>query len=96
MNGEHRLVSQRMLDVLVLVQVAANIVILCIVVALLVWTQQRQADFNQPQLDAIRHQNEVQICAQHDITESLVKIGRSLGLPVQDIELPDTQGLACP
>lgn len=77
-------------------QVIANIVVLGVLLVLMLYAAIRISDINQRQLDAVKVQNVSQICAQHDIVVAVRSIGRKLGLPVEDIVVPDTTGLECP
>jgi len=47
------------------------------------------------QTNIVQHQNDTQLCAQHDITVAVKKIGLKLGLPVDDIVPPDVRGIDC-
>lgn len=97
MNGDKgRYVSARTLDLLFILQVALNIIVLCLIVGLLFYSIHTQNDVDQRQLVAIQRQNDIQLCAQHDITVAVRQIGRSLGLPTEDIIVPDIEGLDCP
>jgi hypothetical protein len=77
-------------------QVVANILCLGALIFFMVFTSLRISDINQRQLDAVQQQNTAQICSQADIVGAVKKIGRSLGLPTDDIVVPDTEGLNCP
>lgn len=96
MDVERTIVSRRIYEVLFILQVAANIVVLCLVVALLIFQASQVAKLNETQLEAVKQQNIAQICNQYNILAGTRRIGRSLGLPVQGIVLPDTTGLDCP
>jgi hypothetical protein len=77
-------------------QIVANVVVLGALLILMMIATIRISDINQRQLDSVQLQNSAQICAQADIVGAVKQIGRSLGLPVQDIVPPDTTGLECP
>jgi hypothetical protein len=66
-------------------QIVANIVVLGALLILMLVATIRISDINQRQLDAVKNQNTAQLCAQHDIVDAVKKIGRSLGLPTDDI-----------
>jgi hypothetical protein len=53
------------------------------------------ADINQRQIATVQDQNDTQLCAQHDITVAVISVARKLGLPTDDIAVPDTTGLEC-
>jgi hypothetical protein len=77
-------------------QVVANILCLGALIFFMVFTSLRLNDVNQQQLDLLEQQNTAQICSQADIVGAVKQIGRSLGLPTDDIVVPDTEGLNCP
>jgi hypothetical protein len=56
----------------------------------------RITDINSRQIEAVKTQNDAQLCAQHDIVVAVKKIGTKLGLPVSDIVPPNTDGMDCP
>jgi hypothetical protein len=58
-------------------------------------TQAAVAEFNENQIVYVQQQNEAQLCAQADIVEAVRLIGLRLGLPVDDIVVPDVEGLSC-
>jgi len=94
--SERRLLSPSVLDVFFLIQIVANIIVLCAVIGLLIYGFHRSTVQNEQQLAAIQRQNEVQLCAQHDITIAVRHIGEALGLPVSNILVPDVSALDCP
>ena len=59
-------------------------------------TNQTVGQLNQNQVAIVQQQNDAQICTQHDIVLAVKSIGRKLGLPVDDITVPDVKGLDCP
>lgn len=77
-------------------QVIANIVVLGVLMFLMIVMFITLSNINQRQLDSVKQQNDAQLCAQADIVGAVKQIGRSLGLPTQDIIPPDTTGLDCP
>jgi hypothetical protein len=81
--------SRRWVDVL-FVAVMTFVVIGVLVMAALLY------NINQRQIAGVSQQNDAQLCAQHDITVAVRKIGLKLGLPVEDIVPPDVEGLNCP
>ncbi len=54
------------------------------------------AELNKNQVSIVQQQNDAQICTQHDIIIAVRQIARSLGLPSDDIIVPDVSGLDCP
>lgn len=77
-------------------QVVANIVVLGVLMILMIVMFITLSNINQRQLESVKLQNDAQICAQADIIGAVKQIGRSLGLPTQDIVPPDTSGIECP
>ena len=77
-------------------QVAANIIVLGILLVLMLSATIRIADINQRQLDAVKNQNIAQICTQHDIIIAVRSIAEQLGLPTDQIIVPDVSDLDCP
>lgn len=63
--------------------------------AFTVQTFHQLVDFQQQQIVYIQKQNDLQLCAQHDIIVATRKIGQKLGLPVRDIMVPSVEGLNC-
>lgn len=55
----------------------------------------RIAEINKRQIEAVKLQNDQQLCVQADIVGAVRKIGLKLGLPVEDIVPPDVTGLEC-
>lgn len=51
--------------------------------------------FTEQQVEIIQDQNDLQLCTQHDITIAIRKIGRKLGLPVDDITVPHVEEIDC-
>lgn len=79
-----------------------NLITIVLVLVLMGWqtasvlqTQQALEEFNQRQILIVRDQNYLQICAHHDTLVAVRKIGLSLGLPVDDLQAPDVEGLNC-
>lgn len=52
-------------------------------------------EFNEQQVRIVQDQNSLQICTQHDLTIAVRKIGRKLGLPVDDITVPRVEASHC-
>jgi hypothetical protein len=82
--------------------VAVNwIMIVLVVLWMAIITQQvilstsRISDINSRQIATVQEQNDTQLCAQHDITVAVISVARKLGLPTDDIAVPDVAGLAC-
>lgn len=88
--------SRRWVDIAFAAQMIANVVALALVIGLLFQVNARQLDQIKRQNEATQQQNITQLCAQHDITIAVRKIGLKLGLPVADIVPPTTEGLDCP
>ncbi len=78
------------------VQVVANILFIMVLSGMMLIALIRISDVQQQQLDSVKQQNDAQLCAQADIVGAVKQIGRSLGLPTQDIIPPDTTGIDCP
>lgn len=78
------------------VQVVANIIFILVLSGMMLIALIRISDVQQQQLDSVKQQNDAQLCAQADIVGAVKQIGRSLGLPTQDIIPPDTTGIDCP
>lgn len=95
-HEDDRILSRRALDALYITQIVANILVLGIIVAMLVVGAQRLSDIQTQQITIVQQQNDAQICTQHDIIISVRQIARSLGLPTEDIVVPDVEGLNCP
>ncbi len=51
--------------------------------------------FNEQQVRYVQDQNDLQLCTQHDLTIAVRKIGRKLGLPVDDITVPNVEDVPC-
>ena len=77
-------------------QVIANILFIMLLSMMMLVAIIRISDVQQQQLDSVKQQNDAQLCAQADIVGAVKQIGRSLGLPTQDIIPPDTTGIDCP
>jgi hypothetical protein len=58
-------------------------------------TQATVAEFNENQIIYVQQQNDRQLCAQHDILVALRTFMRTLGLPTDNIRVPDTEGIDC-
>ncbi len=52
-------------------------------------------EFNERQVGVVQQQNDLQLCTQHDLTIAVRKIGRKLGLPVDDIAVPGVETIDC-
>jgi hypothetical protein len=63
---------------------------------LTVRTNAAVSELNRRQVELVQIQNNAQLCNQRDMLSAVKKIGERLGLPVDDIPLPDTEGLDCP
>ena len=77
------------------IQIILNIVVLGLLVGMMIVVMVRVSDFNARQIETVRVQNELQLCAQHDIVTAVKGIGRKLGLPTDDIIPPNVEGLHC-
>jgi hypothetical protein len=96
------LYPRRVLELLFVLQIVINILFLTWLAALQYRATHAIADLNHQQIagvsaqiTAAKRQNNIQICAQHDLTIALRKIGLRLGLPVEDIRPPTTKGIDC-
>ncbi len=81
---------------------AANTALIALVLGTLVYLTVTVVDasnsvkqFNEQQVRYVQDQNDLQLCTQHDITIAVRKIGRKLGLPVEDITVPQVQEEHC-
>jgi len=90
------LISRRSQDKLFLIQIVLNIIVLGALLGLMLISTIRISDINRRQIEAVKQQNDAQLCAQHDITVAVRKIGLKLGLPVEDIVPPDVSAIQCP
>jgi hypothetical protein len=84
MNGERKLVSRAMLDALFIIQIILNILVLAVIISLLYLA-----------IVQINKVNDRQLCGQYASTKALKSIGRSIGVPVRNIPLPDISGVDC-
>ncbi len=80
----------------------ANAVLIVLLVLWMGWITARQietgtavAEFNENQIIYVQQQNDRQLCAQHDILVALRTFMRTLGLPTDNIRVPDTEGINC-
>lgn len=80
----------------------ANAAVLVMVVLWMGWitartieADVRSKEFARIQLEFVTEQNEDQLCGLRTTLIAVRKIGLRLGLPVQDIELPNVEGFAC-
>jgi len=94
-SGDSSRLLKRLIDVWVYVGIVVVVVALIALTASVLQYQRQSAELNRRQIMAIQQQNDLQICAQHDMLQAIKKIGLKLGLPVQDIHPPDTEGLDC-
>jgi hypothetical protein len=88
--------SDRLVRALALSMIVLVIVAVMAMVGLVIRQGQQIANLNKATADYIVAQNKAQLCAQHDITIAVKKIGRRLGLEVTDIVVPNVAGLNCP
>lgn len=77
------------------VLIIAVIVTLGVLTASVVNAGRQVAEFNERQVLIVQEQNDLQLCTQHDITTAVRKIGRKLGLPVDDITPPNVEAIDC-
>lgn len=87
--------SDRLIRALALGMICLVIVAVMLMVGLVIRQGQQIADLNQRTGQIVISQNEAQLCAQHDIVVAVRQIGRKLGLPVEDIIVPNVEGLDC-
>lgn len=95
-ENDDRWLTNRQTDVLFIVQVTLNIAAGVFIAVLVLLTLRQISEINQRQIQAVQQQNNTQLCAQHDIVIAVRQIGVKLGLPVDDIRIPDVEGLNCP
>ncbi len=93
-NGDG-LVSRRMLDFLFLIQIVVNIVVLALLGGLQYDATQTLADVQMRQVQQAQVVQADALCNQREMLVAIRKIGLKLGLPVEDIRLPDVEGLDC-
>lgn len=80
----------------------ANTVMICVVLLALTYltfsvveASRHVKEFNEQQVNIVQQQNDLQLCTQHDLTIAVRKIGRKLGLPVDDISIPNVEEIPC-
>lgn len=80
----------------------ANTVMICVVLLALTYltfsvveASRHVKEFNEQQVNIVQQQNDLQLCTQHDLTIAVRKIGRKLGLPVDDISIPSVEEIPC-
>lgn len=88
--------SRRVLDWLFMLQVVLVVGVLLVLTTYTVQTANQVQVISQRQIDYVAQQNNLQLCAQHDIIVATRQIARSLGLPTRGIVVPDVTGLPCP
>jgi len=88
--------SRRVLDILFLAQLLLVGVVLLIMVVYSFQTAIEVQHISERQSAYVQAQNNSQLCNQHDMLVALVNIGDKLGLPTDDIVIPDVEGLNCP
>jgi hypothetical protein len=93
---EQGFLSRRVLDALFLAQVVLTVVVLSVVFVYTIQTGREVQQISERQIDYVELQNNAQICNQHDMLVALITIGDKLGLPTDDIVVPDVEGLDCP
>lgn len=86
---------RRLIDRSVPLFVFAVVILFAVLTTFLVRQQQQIADLTRRQIIFIQEQNNVQLCAQYEITVAVRKIGLRLGLPVDDIQPPKLGGIDC-
>jgi hypothetical protein len=97
LNGAVELKAHRSwLGVVNMVMVVLVVLWLAVITQQVLLSTSRISDINSRQIATVQRQNDAQLCAQHDIIVSVRKIGSKLGLPVEDITVPDVTGLDCP
>jgi hypothetical protein len=88
--------SDRLVRAAALFMIVLVVVGVMVMVGLVIRQGQQIAALNERTGQAVLTQNETQLCAQHDIVIAVRKIGEKLGLPVDDIAVPNVEGLDCP
>jgi len=91
-----RFLSRRVLDILFLAQLLLVATVLLIMVVYSIQTAVEVQHISERQTEYVRVQNNAQLCNQHDMLIALVNIADKLGLPTDDIVVPDVEGLHCP
>lgn len=107
-NGpEKGFLSARVLNTVFISQVVINIIVLGLIIAGLVYAlaqlnaqEARQEQITQTQIEIVQNQNNIQLCAQHDVILAVRKLDRGLervlGLPpLANIDVPRVKGLDC-
>lgn len=94
MKSDH-LIPQRVLDGLNLLLIVVVILFLLTLTGFVFYATSKIGQFSRQQIEYVQHQNDAQLCAQHDIIVAVRKIGQKLGLPVEDIVVPNIEELNC-
>jgi hypothetical protein len=76
-------------------QVALNIVVLAFIIMQLVLATSRLQTIQDAQIDYVQDQNTLALCGQRQMLVAVRSIGRKLGLPVADIDLPPVDEEVC-
>jgi uncharacterized membrane protein len=84
-----------MLDFLFLLQIVLNIIVLALIVGLLYTNSVKIQELTQKQLESVAEQSKARSCSQYQTIHVLKQIGRDLGIPVNDVVLPDITGFDC-
>jgi hypothetical protein len=85
----------RLRDRLFTLVAVAAVVAFVVVTYFSIATFQAVGEFNRRQIEVVKAQNDVQICAQYEITLAVREVARRLGLPWKDIALPSVGGIDC-
>jgi heme/copper-type cytochrome/quinol oxidase subunit 2 len=93
--ADKRFTKRRTLDLLNWVMIALVLLWMAIITQQVILAATRISDINTRQITTVQEQNDTQLCAQHDITVAVISVARKLGLPTDDIAVPDIAGLAC-
>jgi hypothetical protein len=95
-NGTVELTSPRhLLAVVNWVMIVLVVLWMAIITQQVILSTSRISDINTRQIATVQDQNDTQLCAQHDITVAVISVARKLGLPTDDIAVPDITGLEC-
>lgn len=86
---------RRILYVANTILIVAVIVTLGVLTASVIEAGRQVQEFNERQVTIVQEQNDLQLCTQHDLTIAVKKIGRKLGLPVDDITPPNVEAIDC-
>jgi hypothetical protein len=93
--ADTRFAKRRTLDLLNWVMIVLVLLWMAIITQQVILAATHISDINTRQIATVQNQNDTQLCAQHDITLAVISVARKLGLPTDDIAVPDIAGLEC-